>query len=247
VTVEATAPLTPVNLGTPTVSDDTDLSPTVSVDNSGPFPVASTVVTWTATDASGNSASATQTVTVTDTTAPVITVLGSDPATVDVGSVYSDAGATATDIVDGDLTPSITSTGLPIDTSQPGSFLVTYSVSDTAGNNAQATLTVNVIDAGNPLTVTSVSPNPVMVAQLKSGLSLTISGSGFEAGASVTFLNGSGPAPNAANSFLIDSNTLTADVTGKSGGPPQPRFWDVRVTNPSGVSSVCSACLELNP
>ncbi len=247
VTVEATAPLTPVNPGTPTVSDDTDLSPTVSVDNNGPFPVGSTVVTWTATDGSGNSASATQTVTVTDTTAPVITVLGSDPATVDVGSVYSDAGATATDIVDGDLTPSITSTGLPIDTSQPGSFLVTYSVSDTAGNNAQATRTVNVIDAGNPLTVTSVSPNPVTVAQLKSGLSLTISGSGFEAGASVTFLNGSGPAPSAANIVLIDSNTLTADVTGKSGGPPQPRFWDVRVTNPSGVSSVCSACLELNP
>lgn len=39
-----------------------------------------------------------------DTTAPVITLLGENPITIEVGSVYSDAGATATDNVDGDLT-----------------------------------------------------------------------------------------------------------------------------------------------
>ena len=43
-----------------------------------------------------------------DTTAPVITITGANPVEVDLGSTYSDAGATAADSYDGDLTSSIT-------------------------------------------------------------------------------------------------------------------------------------------
>jgi hypothetical protein len=66
ITTESTGELTPVNLGTPVVSDDTDPSPAVAHD--GPddgFPVGTTTVTWTATDAAGNKATATQKVTIT--------------------------------------------------------------------------------------------------------------------------------------------------------------------------------------
>jgi uncharacterized delta-60 repeat protein len=65
VTVDQSDPYgTPVTLGSPTVSDLCDPSPTVV--NSAPalFPLSETMVTWTATDASGNSATATQKVTV---------------------------------------------------------------------------------------------------------------------------------------------------------------------------------------
>lgn len=71
ITTEATGPLTPVALGSPTVSDNLDPSPIVT-NNAPPggFPVGTTTVTWTATDAAGNSAPATQSVTITETIPP---------------------------------------------------------------------------------------------------------------------------------------------------------------------------------
>jgi hypothetical protein len=75
VVAECTSPLgTPVALGTPTVSDVCWAS--VPVANNAPalFPLGTTTVTWTATDGSGNGSSATQAVTVQDTTPPVLHV-----------------------------------------------------------------------------------------------------------------------------------------------------------------------------
>jgi len=53
-----------VNLGWPTVSDNYDTDPMVSNNAPATFPEGDTTVTWTATDASGNSATCTQKVTV---------------------------------------------------------------------------------------------------------------------------------------------------------------------------------------
>ena len=60
-----------VSLGDAIATDNIDIA---SVTNDAPdtFPLGETVVTWTATDSSGNSATATQTVSVVDTTAPEI-------------------------------------------------------------------------------------------------------------------------------------------------------------------------------
>src|SRR5947208_8639395 len=56
---------THINLGSPTVSDDTDPSPLVTNDApAAGFQVGNTTVTWTATDHSGNSKTATQKVTI---------------------------------------------------------------------------------------------------------------------------------------------------------------------------------------
>jgi hypothetical protein len=76
---------------------------------------------------------------------PIITLLGNVTETVTVGGTYTDAGATADDNVDGDLTADIVKTGT-VDTNTVGSYTITYNVSDNAGNSATpVTRTVEVV------------------------------------------------------------------------------------------------------
>ena len=78
-----------------------------------------------------------------DTVFPIITILGNNPAIVELGSIYTDAGATS----DGGET--VTSSGT-VDTNTVGTYTITYSASDAAGNTSTATRTVNVVDTTAP-------------------------------------------------------------------------------------------------
>jgi len=128
----------------------------VGGDTVDPNTVGTYVVTYNAIDASGISAGpVTRTVTVVDSTAPVITLLGVSPVTVEVGGTYTDAGATAADASDGDLTGSI-ATDDPVDTATVGSYTVTYDVTDSSTNAAtQVTRIVNVTDTTAPVITAS--------------------------------------------------------------------------------------------
>lgn len=80
-----------------------------------------------------------------DTTPPVITILGSNPAVVGQGTTYTDAGATAYDETDGDITANILITN-NVTTNDTGLYYVRYDVSDNAGNAAEEKVrTVHVI------------------------------------------------------------------------------------------------------
>ncbi len=76
ITVEATAALTAVTLGTASATDLVDGAVTATADVTGPFAVGVHTITWSATDAAGNTGTATQHVTITDTTAPTLTLTG---------------------------------------------------------------------------------------------------------------------------------------------------------------------------
>ena len=79
-----------------------------------------------------------------DAGAPVISLIGDAAVSHAQGKPYTDAGATATDDVDGDITSSITTSGT-VTTGTAGTYTITYSVSDSAGNAAtQVTRTVTV-------------------------------------------------------------------------------------------------------
>jgi hypothetical protein len=111
------------------------------------------IVRYNVSDSAGNAAiERTRSVIVADTTPPVISLVGANPFNVECNTPYVDPGATATDACSGSLTASITKGGLPIDTSATGSHVVTYNVSDAAGNAAgQVTRTVNVVDTTAPV------------------------------------------------------------------------------------------------
>lgn len=103
---------------------------------------------WDATDSTwGSFAALNAAVPVVDTVKPVITILGDNPATVVVGNSYTDAGATASDNVDGGL-GSVAGVG-SVDTNTIGQYTITYpgaGVVDSAGNVADdATRIVNVV------------------------------------------------------------------------------------------------------
>ena len=122
--------------GTLTVSSVT----TVNTDVVGSYSV-----TYSVSDANGNAAlQVVRTVTVSDTTSPTITLKGEADITIESGQSYSDAGASATDSVDGDLSQLIQTVN-PVNSDGVGVYTIIYNVSDKAGNAAnQITRTVKV-------------------------------------------------------------------------------------------------------
>ncbi|MFA5021555.1 MAG: DUF5011 domain-containing protein [Patescibacteria group bacterium] len=92
-----------------------------------------------------------------DTTPPVITLLGDNPAIVDVFTPWVDPGVTITDPDDGDLTANLVVTGA-VNTSVLGTYMVHYNVSDASGNPATEVIrTVVVVDRGFPVITLPVS------------------------------------------------------------------------------------------
>lgn len=77
---------------------------------------------------------------------PVITLSGADTIEIVLNDPagFTDPGATATDDKDGDLTAQIIKTGT-VDVAKIGSYELTYSVSDNAGNQATVKRIVNVV------------------------------------------------------------------------------------------------------
>jgi len=161
VTVEqATAAGTLVTLEMPTATDICDAAPVLATSHPTPavFPLGATTVTFTATDASGNVATATSTVTVVDTTPPVLTNVPR-PVTVQQtshkGTPVELPLPTATDICD--AKPRVKSDAP--DVFPLGKTKVTFTATDDSGNRTRATTTVTVEDT-KPPDIKSVRARP---------------------------------------------------------------------------------------
>ncbi len=106
-----------------------------------------------------------------------------------------------------------------------------------------STTTVEVTEPAAGVTVDSISPSSVVEG---GSVTVTISGSGFQPGASVSLEGGQGPAP-VVSIVAVNSTTIDANITTRSGGPPRDRFWDVRVTNPDAGSGVLEGGFTVTP
>ena len=80
--------------------------------------------------------------------APVITLIGDASIRLTQGNPYTEQGATASDTEDGDVTSTIVIGGNTVVTSTPGTYEVTYTVTDSDGNTTVATRSVQVNEPG---------------------------------------------------------------------------------------------------
>lgn len=79
-----------------------------------------------------------------DTEKPVITLKGNSEITLNQGDKYNDEGARATDNIDGDITSKIKVSG-KVDITKSGTYTITYTVTDKAGNRTEVTRKVTVV------------------------------------------------------------------------------------------------------
>ena len=158
-----------VNPGTATASDN---CPGVTVSGTrsdsqplnAPYPKGTTTITWTATDASGNDATCTQTITVNDTQGPTIVCPAKIVTPANPNSCYSDLDpgtATATDNCPGAVTVSGSrSDSQPLNDPYPGgTTTITWTATDSSGNTSTCTQTYTVTDASAPVIVLNNQPH----------------------------------------------------------------------------------------
>ena len=154
VTTDTACTATDVALGTPLAADNCTVATLTNDHASTTYPLGSTLVTWTVMDSSGNTATATQTVNVTDAAAPVANVTSLLDATGQCSATV--VAPTATDNCSGIITGT---TADPLTYSAQGSYIVHWIYSD--GNGNSSAQNQNVVVADNTAPTYTVLSNTV--------------------------------------------------------------------------------------
>jgi hypothetical protein len=238
-----------VDPGTPVASDSCS-SVTVTSSRSdaqplgAPYPIGVTTITWTATDTSAHSATATQKITVTDATPPSITAPANITATAGATcSVTVDPGtATASDSCSSVTVTSARSDSQPLSAPFPlGTTTITWTATDAANNSASATQTVTV--NAPPLVITggTASPNSLWPPNHKYvpvTVSYTLSGgcgTGACAISSVTSnepVNGLGDGDTSPDWQIVDAHHV--NLRAERSGTGSRRIYTITVTCTDG-------------
>ena len=214
-----------------------------------------------------NGLTATCAITVPDTTPPVITLTGGSTVTRYRGNVWVEPGYTAIDNVDGNITSRVVVTGT-VNTAVIGTYILTYTVSDNAGNIASVTRTVNVLPntasfyysekgkAGTSYNYTLAAPYPCIATITPSGVSssATITISIKDSAGNTVFSSAfSSTAPKTVN-LAQGTYTVTMRIDNANGNvtvgmnitlveiepPPAPTLDRIEV-NPPSVSLTVGA------
>ena len=193
---------------TATDNTDGDISANISIDATAVNvnTVGNYTVTYNVSDAAGNPATqVTRTVNVTadaDSTIPVITLVGANPQNIELGTAYSELGATATDNIDGDISANISIDATDVDINTEGDYTVTYNVSDAAGNPAD--------EVTRTVTITPDATIPVITLEGANPQSIELGTAYSELGATATD-NTDG---DITNNIVIDASNVDVDTVG---------------------------------
>jgi hypothetical protein len=160
-----------------------------------------------------------------DNTPPVITLIGDNPVNLTVGDTYTEAGATASDNVDGDLTGDIAIGGDVVNTAIAGTYVVTYNVVDAANNPAaEVTRTVNVNLPDQPCAYVAIDPsgnNLLTASTFSNGLVVANNSQGDVQITSVSFDLSTAIYPNMVFDPVGSAGDATAKcltITNQTGG-----------------------------
>lgn len=184
------------------------------------FALGATTVICDATDGAGNTGTDSFTVTVKDTTAPVVTVPAdrAAEATGATGAKVAYGDVSAVDVVDGPLDPSCTKAS---DTTFPlGTTTVTCTATDAAGNVGTASFVVEVVDTTKPEVRTSEN----LVAAAESSTGATVS---YSAASASDVVDGTVPvscSPASGTRFPLGITEVSCTATDKAGNTGKAAF-----------------------
>ncbi|GHB72891.1 hypothetical protein GCM10008107_22880 [Psychrosphaera saromensis] len=165
-----------------TATDDVDVVVdviTTGVDVIDTSSFSTYTITYTATDAANNTTTKTRTVTVVDTTPPVITLADDEDFNLVQNnrySKYSESGATAFDLADGDINVVITG---DVDHSAIGTYTITYTATDNSNNITTLSRSVNVEEQTPFITVWDTNPAGTNFSSASNQIIIGTDGSGY--------------------------------------------------------------------
>jgi HYR domain/Carboxypeptidase regulatory-like domain len=226
-----------VSFALPGATDSVDPSPVVTANpaSGSTFALGATTVTVTATDAANNTSTKTFTVTVRDTTPPVIgpvTDIIVD-ATSPSGAVVTFALPAATDSVD--PSPVVTANPVSGNTFALGATTVTVTAKDSANNTSTKTFTVTVRDTTPP--VMGAVSNLTVEATSAAGAAVT-----FALPAATDSVDPSPVVtanPASGNTFALGTTTVTVTAKDSANNTSTKTFTvTVRDTTPPVIGSV---------
>ena len=207
--------------------------------------VGSYAVTYSAADQAGDQATpVVRTVNVTDTTPPMVTVLGPSPETVECGKPFADPGATAVDSCAGAL-PVVA--GGAVNAGVPGSYSLSYAAVDPSGNVGVSSRLVTVADS-TPPTIDAVD-----LTILAKGLTIVVNDGTLTIGGLRFPLNRSGQFNVDGHTVTFEGGSITVDgLPALSGGrtivllPPNHDYHTFKIADLiSSVTDTCDASLGL--
>ena len=136
-----------IEIGNPTMIDEIDTNPQITNDAPEFFPLGETIVTWTATDDSGNQSTTTQLISVVDTTSPEFVTLS---------NILLEAQNASSNLVEFDIPSVYDLVGVSSITNDAPEFfplgetIVTWTATDESGNQSTMLQNVTFVDTTNP-------------------------------------------------------------------------------------------------
>lgn len=216
----------------PTATDNCSNMVLTSSHNSGDeFPIGTTTVTYTATDAAGNVVTCSFDVTVTDVTLPVVL---NCPTDISINALHNICAAPAfwstPTVVDPCSNSSITSSHQSGELFDVGTTTVSYTITDGAGNQATCSFDVTVSDVSAPQ-ITSCPQNQII--EVEKGSCSVVAGwstpIAIDNCSGVTLVN----SHNSSDTFAIGTTQITYIATDDQGLQAVCSFT-ITVIDPNG-------------